>query len=226
MAAACLEQESEPNRTGRREPRARKSRSPPAVDIVLKRLDSVPFWSVRDSADFSQEFADHRRDFLRFFRLRHIDFHSFPPEHAFCSSDVIKAMRFSAGIIVVRKTAEGWLVLLLRAYANWGFPKGMAERDEKPMATAIRETKEETGLVDLEFRWREHFIETSPYGSPPKIARYYIAETEKAEIVLPVSVELGRPEHDEWRWVNFNEAERLLPPRLHPVLSWARKKLE
>jgi len=42
----------------------------------------------------------------------------------------------------------------------------------------------------------------------------------------PVSPELGRPEHDEWRWVSFDEAEHLLPPRLQPILAWARKQLE
>ncbi|HQT27066.1 MAG TPA: NUDIX domain-containing protein, partial [Burkholderiales bacterium] len=89
-----------------------------------------------------------------------------------------------------------------------------------------RETEEETGLSGLEFSWGEGFIETSPYGKPPKIARYHLAKTEREEIDLPVSAELGRPEHDEWRWVNFIEAEKLLSPRLRPVLSWARKKLE
>jgi 8-oxo-dGTP pyrophosphatase MutT (NUDIX family) len=37
-----------------------------------------------------------------------------------------------------------------------------------------------------------------------------------------VSPELGRPEHHEWRWVSYDEAEELLPPRLGIVLDWAR----
>ena len=37
-----------------------------------------------------------------------------------------------------------------------------------------------------------------------------------------MSPELGRPEHDEWRWVSYDEAEDLLPPRLARVLDWAR----
>jgi hypothetical protein len=40
-----------------------------------------------------------------------------------------------------------------------------------------------------------------------------------------VSPELGRPEHDEWRWVSCDEAAHLLPPRLQPVLAWARTQL-
>ena len=39
---------------------------------------------------------------------------------------------------------------------------------------------------------------------------------------LPISHELGRPEHHEWRWVSFDEAEDLLPPRLALILDWAR----
>ena len=63
-----------------------------------------------------------------------------------------------------------------------------------------------------------------PY-SGNKVARYYLAETDAEKIVLPVSPELGRPEHHEYRWVSFDEAEDLLPPRLAIVLEWARKTI-
>ena len=64
-----------------------------------------------------------------------------------------------------------------------------------------------------------------PYAGG-KIARYYIAVTGEERVALPVSEELGRAEHDEARWVDFNEAAALLPPRLQPILEWARKTLE
>ena len=67
--------------------------------------------------------------------------------------------------------------------------------------------------------------ETAPYGRG-KVARYYLAETARQAITLPMSPELGRPEHDEWRWVSFDEAARLLPPRLQPILARARARLE
>ena len=57
------------------------------------------------------------------------------------------------------------------------------------------------------------------------IARYYLAETDAEKIDLPVAPELGRPEHHEYRWVSFDEAEELLPPRLAVVLDWARKTI-
>jgi len=52
-----------------------------------------------------------------------------------------------------------------------------------------------------------------------------LGETEEVEIELPVSKELGRPEHHEYRWVTFDEAEDLLAPRLAIVLDWARRTI-
>jgi 8-oxo-dGTP pyrophosphatase MutT (NUDIX family) len=132
---------------------------------------------------------------------------------------------FSAGVVVVHWHNDGWRLLVLRAYRNWDFPKGMLEPNETPLAAAIRETAEETSITDLDFRWGEAFCETAPYGKG-KVARYYLAETKQENIILPVSPELGRPEHDEWRWIGLDEAENLLPPRLQPVLAWARTLLK
>jgi 8-oxo-dGTP pyrophosphatase MutT (NUDIX family) len=43
--------------------------------------------------------------------------------------------------------------------------------------------------------------------------------------VLPVNPELGRAEHSEFRWVDFDEALRLVSPRVRPVLQWAAQAL-
>ena len=102
----------------------------------------------------------------------------------------------SAGVVVVRRENTGWRVLVLRAYRNWDFPKGMVELDEAPLDAAIRETAEETPIADLTLRWGEGYCETAPY-SHGKVVRYYLAETAVRSIVLPVSPQLGRPEHNE-----------------------------
>jgi 8-oxo-dGTP pyrophosphatase MutT (NUDIX family) len=91
---------------------------------------------------------------------------------------------------------------------------------ETPLAAALREATEETGLTDLQLRWGETFIETERYGRG-KIARYYLAEAPEGQVFLPVSPELGAPEHHEFRWVDAAEAERLFNPRLRRVLAWA-----
>ena len=131
----------------------------------------------------------------------------------------------SAGVVPVRHTASGWRLLVLRAYRNWDFPKGRVEAGEDPLDAAKREATEETGLRDLDFAFGDSYRETLPYAGG-KIARYYLAETIEEAIRLPISHELGRAEHHEWRWVSFEEAEDLLPPRLALVLDWARETIE
>ena len=109
---------------------------------------------------------------------------------------------------------------MLRAYRNWDFPKGMVEPGEDPLAAARREVREETLIEDLQFRWGEVYRETAPYGHR-KIARYYLAATHTEKISLPVSLELGRPEHDEWRWVDRDTALSLAATRIQPIVRWA-----
>jgi 8-oxo-dGTP pyrophosphatase MutT (NUDIX family) len=134
----------------------------------------------------------------------------------------VKPASRAAGAVVFRRGERGIRLLILRAYKNWDFPKGMVEPGEEALAAARREVAEETGLGELEFPFGDEFRETVPYAGN-KVARYYLAETVAEKIVLPVSPELGRPEHHEYRWVSFDEAEELLPPRLAVVLEWAKK---
>jgi 8-oxo-dGTP pyrophosphatase MutT (NUDIX family) len=126
---------------------------------------------------------------------------------------------------VIRETHEGWLYLLLRAYNHWDFPKGMVEPGEEPLAAAIREVREETLIVDLEFAWGEVYIETNPY-SRGKVARYYLAKTRTSEVSLPVIEALGRAEHNEFRWVDRNTALKLVSPRVAPIIEWAIGHIE
>ncbi len=131
-----------------------------------------------------------------------------------------RPLKLSAGIVIVRRAGEQWLFLLLRCFKHWDFPKGEVESGEDPFRTALRETREEAGLCDLEFRWGEPFYETPPY-SRGKVARYYVAATETTSVQLGVNPELGRPEHHEFRWVTPEEGHHLLNDRLRRALSWA-----
>ncbi len=128
--------------------------------------------------------------------------------------------RFSAGVVVVRRTARGCRYLLLRAFRYWDFPKGQVEPGETPLEAARREVAEETGITRLDFRWDDAHVDTPPYAGG-KVARYYLAFTDQAEVVLGINPELGRPEHHEYRWVDYAGARRLLGPRVRAVLDWA-----
>lgn len=136
------------------------------------------------------------------------------------------AKTLSAGVVPFRRTPNGWRLLILRAYKNWDFPKGRVEPGEEPIDAARRETEEETGLTNLQFPFGEtSYRETLPYANG-KVARYYLAATTQEAVTLAISHELGRPEHHEFRWVSFDEAEELLPPRLAAILDWARQTLQ
>jgi 8-oxo-dGTP pyrophosphatase MutT (NUDIX family) len=134
------------------------------------------------------------------------------------------SLRVSAGVVVVRELKGSWRFLMLRAYRNWDFPKGLVESGEQPLQAAIREVREETLIESLDFRWGEVYRETAPY-SHKKIARYYVAQTSIEAVTLPVRPELGRAEHNEWRWVTFEQGLALCSPRLDPIIRWAAETI-
>jgi len=132
------------------------------------------------------------------------------------------AGKLSCGVVVVRETENGWLTLMLRAYSNWDFPKGVCEDGEQPLEAARREVGEETSILNLDFRWGDRYMDTGPYNKG-KVARYFLASTAQAEVVMGISPDLGRPEHHEYRWVSFDEAHDLSSPRVRGVVRWARQ---
>jgi 8-oxo-dGTP pyrophosphatase MutT (NUDIX family) len=127
----------------------------------------------------------------------------------------------SAGVVIVRRDPT-CRVLLLRAYNYWDFPKGGVEAGESSLEAAVREVREETGITELAFTWGEEFRDTPPYARG-KIARYYVAETTTADVVLGISPLLGRPEHHEFRWATFDEAVTMTVPRLQSIIAWSRR---
>ena len=130
------------------------------------------------------------------------------------------APRRAAGAVIVRRDGGEPRYLLLRAYRYWDFPKGGIAPGEEPLAAAVREVEEETTLVDLRFPWGDVYRQTAPYAGN-KVARYYLAEPSGGEVRLPVSPELGRPEHHEFRWLPYAVAWPLLGERVQAILDWA-----
>jgi len=130
--------------------------------------------------------------------------------------------KLSCGVVLARRADAGFVTLMLRAWHHWDFPKGLVEDGEVPLQAALRELREETGIEFVALEWGDRFIETGPY-SRGKTARYYLAGTDQAEVVLGPSPETGQPEHHEWRWVSFDEAYDMAAPRVREVVRWARQ---
>ncbi len=87
----------------------------------------------------------------------------------------------------------------------------------------MSETREETGLANLEFAWGQDYIETEPYAGG-KVVRFYVAKTASDDVRLPVNPLLGRAEHHEYRWLPLDAALALTVPRLQRVLRWAAER--
>jgi bis(5'-nucleosidyl)-tetraphosphatase len=134
-------------------------------------------------------------------------------------------MEISAGIVPVRLVNGEYLFLLLRSGSYWDFPKGNVEAGEDTLDAALREVEEETTLTpkDLKFKWGKQSKESEKYKKGKKFAVYFVAETNEKEITLPISEELGRPEHDEFKWITYKEAKKLVTNRIDKVLDWANE---
>lgn len=114
--------------------------------------------------------------------------------------------------IVVLRTAAGHTQMLVvrRAgpYLNgaWSYVAGHVAADESGWQTALRELREETGLVPGEL-YATSFCE-----------QFYSAQADCVEIVPAFVARVAadavvhlNPEHSACRWVSLEEAARMLP---------------
>lgn len=130
----------------------------------------------------------------------------------------------SAGVVVVRHDDARYQLLCLRAFDNWDFPKTPVAGDADSLPAAVEETRDATGIHDLAFRWGEDYRETVPFEDG-RVSRYYLAQTGTPDVALRLPAGPDSAEDYEYRWVTFDEAEDILPPRLELILEWAARKL-
>jgi len=134
----------------------------------------------------------------------------------------------SAGIIFARNVDGEYVFLLLRSYNFWNAPKGHVESGETTLDAAIREVKEEAAIdkVDINFKWDKESYTTEPFKKGHKIDIFFVAETTKKDITMPINPELGHPEHEEYRWVTYEEGLKLTNERIGKALTWAYNKIK
>jgi len=112
-----------------------------------------------------------------------------------------------AGFVIFRRTEDGPKYLFLyRRGQYWNFPKGHFELGETSLDTALRETKEETGLgkEDLRiipgFRAYEKFYFDRGKERIHDTVILYLAETRNA------NVSISPREHSGFAWFLYHDA--------------------
>jgi len=110
----------------------------------------------------------------------------------------------SAGIVLFRNASNKNEFLLLNyPQGHWDFVKGKVEQGETSHETALRETKEETGISDIEFI--DGFEESVEYDfrfkkeNIHKKVIFFLAKTNEKNIKLS-------HEHNDYLWLEYNDA--------------------
>ena len=130
----------------------------------------------------------------------------------------------SAGTVVYRKTTTEMVFLLLHyPSGHWDFVKGKIEEGESPNETAVRETKEETGISDLEFvnDFEENIEYNFQYDGSliHKKVIFFLAQTKTEKIVIS-------HEHLDYAWLPFDKAhQKITFENAKVILSKANKLL-
>ena len=130
----------------------------------------------------------------------------------------------SAGTIIFRKDKEVLYYLLLHYQAgHWDFPKGNIEEGEQVTETVRRETKEETGIEDIEFIQEfEEEIEYFYQREGKKIYKtviFFLSRTKTKKVKLSF-------EHQDFEWLNYEKAlKRLTHKNAKGILKKANEVL-
>ena len=110
----------------------------------------------------------------------------------------------SVGIVLFRNdSGKNEFLLLNYPQGHWDFVKGKVEEGETPHETASRETKEETGISDIEFI--DGFEESVEYNfrfkneDIHKIVVFFLAKTNEKKITLS-------HEHNDFVWLEYDDA--------------------
>ena len=110
----------------------------------------------------------------------------------------------SAGVVLFgNNSGKNEFLLLNYPQGHWDFIKGKVEENETTHETAIRETKEETGISNIEFiddfeEWVEYDFKFKKEDIHKKVI-FFLAKTNEKNIQLS-------HEHNDYIWLEYNDA--------------------
>jgi len=110
----------------------------------------------------------------------------------------------SSGVVLFRKESGKILFLLLHyPSGHWDFVKGKMEDGESPHETAIRETQEETGIMDVKFldnfeEWIQYNFQFQGELVRKKVV-FFLGETKTKDIKIS-------HEHLNYTWMDYTTA--------------------
>ena len=110
----------------------------------------------------------------------------------------------SAGIVLFRNdSGKNEFLLLNYPQGHWDFVKGKIEQNETPHDAAIRETKEETCITNIEFiDGFEEYVEYDFRFKKKDIHKkviFFLAKTDEKNVKLS-------HEHNDYLWLAYNDA--------------------
>jgi 8-oxo-dGTP pyrophosphatase MutT (NUDIX family) len=130
----------------------------------------------------------------------------------------------SAGVVLYRiKDSQKLFLLLHYPSGHWDFIKGKMEKGETTKETAIRETREETGITDITFvkkfeEWIEYNFKYKGELVQKKVV-FFLAETKTEEVKIS-------HEHSGYTWLDYNTSmEKTTFDNAKTVLIKAKKLL-
>ena len=109
----------------------------------------------------------------------------------------------SAGIILFNDNKNKQFLLLNYPSKHWDFVKGKMENGETTHETALRETKEETGITDVEFldgfeEEIEYYFRAENQDIHKKVI-FFLGKTKTLDIILS-------HEHLDFIWLDYDNA--------------------
>ena len=130
----------------------------------------------------------------------------------------------SLSLKVLQKEGKNKLFLLLHyPSGHWDFVKGKMEKGETTHETAIRETREETGITEITFvenfeEWIEYSFKHQGELVQKKVV-FFLAETKTKEVKIS-------HEHSGYTWIDYNSSmEKTTFDNAKTVLTKAQKLL-